>query len=42
MDVVALGDGFGCEGALFVWGEEGEVREEGVDVAEDGVGEGGC
>lgn len=37
-DIVALGEHFGGEGALFVRGEDGEVRDQGVDVAEDGVG----
>ena len=39
VDVVALGEDFGGEGALFLRAEEREVREEGVDVAEDGVRE---
>lgn len=38
-DIVALRENFGGEGALFVRGEDGEVRDEGVDVAEDGVGQ---
>lgn len=37
VDVVALGEDFGGEDALFLRVEEREVREEGVDVAEDGV-----
>lgn len=41
MDVVALGEDFSGEGALFLRVEEGKVRDEGVDVAEDGVREGG-
>lgn len=39
MDVVALGEDLGGEGALFGRGEEGEVGKEGVDVSEDGVRE---
>ena len=39
VDVVALGEDFGGEGALFLRVEEREVRDERVDVAEDRMGE---